>query len=247
MHFKITLYVVLLGIDFDMHKMATTKSLDIDWQIVDDDVSVNGNGDHQRRKPTLSSTREFVLSKNANHQSQSSSFYVTRYEQQRQKAQNPDEGPSSYFPAPQSDIKKSLPTQKNEIRKVKEWKTVPAPPSLSTRRVSDSSIEPPNSTRMIPVAPIQMSDDNQYSSATGTESLGTKITKMATGAHFHKKAIKKNGFIENLNLNQQLDVGTTTTITTDTDQGLYSDRQATHRDQTGFFSNRDDPLYSSKY
>jgi len=40
---------------------------------------------------------------------------------------------------------------------------------------------------------------------------------------------------------------TTTTTTTDTEPGLYSDRQATHRDQTGFFSNRDDPIYESIY
>lgn len=92
-----------------------------------------------------------------------------------------------------------------------------------------------------------MSDDNQYSSATGTESLGTKITKLATGTRSYKKSNKRNNLIEKLNLNKQYDTGgTTTTITADSDQGIYSDRQATHRDQTGFFSNRDDPLYESK-
>jgi hypothetical protein len=152
---------------------------------------------------------------------------------------NQDENHSSYFPAPQSDIKKSSPIPPNEIKTSEQWKTVSAPPP--TRSLSDSSIEPSNSTRMIP---IQMSDDNQYSSTTGTESLGTKITKLATGINSNKKSNK----IENLNLNKQYDAVTTTTITTtDTEQGLYSDRQATHRDQTGFFSNRDDPLYESIY
>ncbi|CAF4529841.1 unnamed protein product, partial [Rotaria magnacalcarata] len=80
--------------------------------------------------------------------------------------------PSSYFPPPQADIKKSSSVQPNEIKPTPEWKTIPAPSTVNTRHLSDSSIEPPNSTRIIPVAPLQMSDDNQYSSATGTESLG---------------------------------------------------------------------------
>jgi len=85
-----------------------------------------------------------------------------------------------------------------------------------------------------------MSDDNQYSSTTGTESLGTKITKLATGTNPQRSTNK----IENLNLNKQYD---TVTTTTDTEPGLYSDRQGTHRDQTGFFSNRDEPIYESIY
>ncbi|CAF3544250.1 unnamed protein product [Rotaria sordida] len=239
-------YMTTNQTDFDTRKMiGTTKSPNIDWQIVDDDMPISGNDDNLRIKSVLSSTREFLVNTNTNNQNQSSSFYLTRYEQQRKKIYNQDGSPSSYFPLPQTDIKKSLPIQINENKTIQQWKTVPAPSNLPLRRVSDSSIEPPTSTRIIPIAPIQMSDDNQYSSTTCTESLGTKITKFATATHPYKKSTKQNDFIENLNFNKQSDTYTTTTITTDTDQGLYSDRQATHRDQTGFFSNRDDPLYSN--
>ncbi|CAF3497184.1 unnamed protein product [Rotaria sp. Silwood1] len=238
-------YMATNHTDFDTRKTTTTRSPNIDWQIVDDDIPISGNGDNLRIKSVLSSTREFLVNTNTNNQNQSSSFYLTRYEQQRKKPHNQDESPSSYFPLPQTDIKKSLPIQINDNKTMQQWKTVSTPSDLPIRRLSDSSIEPPSSTRIIPIAPTQMSDDNQYSSTTGTESLGTKITKFATATHPYKKSNKQNGFIENLNFNKQSDTYTTTTITTDTDQGLYSDRQATHRDQTGFFSNRDDPLYSN--
>ncbi|CAF2554581.1 unnamed protein product [Rotaria sp. Silwood2] len=239
-------YMATNQIDFDTRKMTTTtESPTIDWQIVDDDIPISGNSDNLRIKSVLSSTREFLVNTNPNNQNQSSSFYLTRYEQQRKNKHHQDESPSSYFPLPQTDIKKSLPIQINDNKTTQQWKTVPVPSNLPTRRLSDSSIEPPSSTRIIPIAPIQMSDDNQYSSTTGTESLGTKITKFATATHHYKKTTKQNGPVENLNFNKQSDTYTTTTITTDTDQGLYSDRQATHRDQTGFFSNRDDPLYSN--
>ncbi|CAF3748329.1 unnamed protein product [Adineta steineri] len=239
------------------YKRTTTKSDDINWQIPDNDIPISGSGDNPRLKSALSSTREFLSNMNTNNQNQSSSFYLTRYEQSRKKPIDRDGSPSSYFPLPQSDIKKSsiIQTndikkssliQTNEIKKPEQWKTVPAPPVLSARRYSDSSTEPQSTTRIIPIAPIPMSDDNQYSSATGTESLGTKITKLATGIRPHKRSHKRNAFIEKLNLHKQYDTGGTTTLTADTDQGIYSDRQATHRDQTGFFSNRDDePIYEN--
>jgi uncharacterized OB-fold protein len=239
------------------NQTSLRRSPDKNWQIVtDNDIPISGSADNHRIKSALSSTREFLLNTNTNNQNTSSSFYLTRYEQSRKKNSNQDENLSSYFPPPQSDIKKSspippnetktsehwitVPVSTNEIKTSQQWITVPVPPP--TRRLSDSSIEPSNSSPIIPIAPIQMSDDNQYSSTTGTESLGTKITKLASGTNLHQKLNK----IENLNLNKQYDTVTTTTITTtDTEQGFYSDRQATHRDQTGFFSNRDDPLYES--
>ncbi len=196
-----------------------TKSPDLNWQIPDDENPISGGGDNHRIKSVLSSTREFLLNTNSNHQNPSTSFYLTRYEQPRKKTSDQNESLSSYFPQPQTDIKKSVPVQTSQ-----PWKTIP------TRRLSDSSIEPPESTRINPINPIQVSDDNQYSSTTGTESLGTKITKLATGIHPYKKSNK----IENLNLNKKYDTVTTTTVTTtDTDQGLYSDRH--------------DPLYERNY
>jgi len=195
-----------------------------------DDVPISGSGDNIRTKTVLSTTREFRVNPTANNQNQSASFYLTRYEQPRRKGQNQDENTSSYFPPAQTDLPKSssIPAANGNVT-CQQWIPVPAPQSAR----SDSSIEPSTSIRMIPVAPLPMSDDNQYSSATGTESLGTKITKLAAGTNANQKAIP----IEHLNFNKNNDAITTT----DTEQGFYSDRQATHRDQTGFFSNRDDP------
>lgn len=227
----ILIVVSLSGVD-------TRKSTsNTDWKLPDNDLPITGNGDTGRIKSVLSSTREFLLNNNTNNANQSSSFYLTRYEQARKKNVNQEENTSSYFPQPQSDIKRSSPIPKAETQLSQAWVSVPAP---STRRQSDSSTtEPSTSSRIIP---IHMSDDNQYSSATGTESLGTKITKLATGTNPTQRPKE----VENLNFNKQYDTATTTTITTtDTEQGLYTDRQATHRDQTGFFSNREDPLYES--
>ena len=238
-------------------RTRTAKPSDVEWRMIDDDRPISGSGDNLLLKPSLSATREFRLNNNAqaNSQEQPSSFYLSRFEQQKRKMLNKEESPSSYFPAPQSDIKMSLPvtterTQQlynnNQNKNDRQWKTVPAPPLSSSRRLSDSSIEPSISTRRIPIAPAQTSDDNQYSSTTGTESLGTKITKLATGKAPRSKTKPFNVLVENLNLNKHYDSATTTTLTSETEQGLYSDRQATHRDQTGFFSNRDDPSYECK-
>lgn len=241
----------------DRSEFRTGKSLNVDWQVVDDDVPISGSGDALPLKANLTTTREFLLNNNTNSEKPLSSFYLTRYEQQKRKPVEKDEGVSSYFPPPQSDIKKSIAieTEKpkdylqhlNTEKSERQWKTVPAPPPSATRRFSDASVDPPLSTRIIPIAPLPLSDDNQYSTTTATESLGTKITKLAAGTNPYSRAnAKATAFVENLNLNKHYDTATTTTATSDTEQGLYSDRQATHRDQTGFFSNRDDPYYGSK-
>ena len=231
-------------LDFNIRQTTkNTKLSNYDWQIVDDDISINHHDDNQRIKSIIPSTS---INTNANNQNQTSSFYLNHYEQQRKKENNYNEDLSNYFPLPQTNIKKpSSSIQINETKNpIQQWKTVPAPPVISARSISDSSIELPNSTRIISVVPLQLSDDNQYSSTTGTESLGTKITKLATDNRSNKKFNHQNDSIGNFNFNQQYN---TVTTTTDTEQGLYSDRQATYRDQTGFFSNRDDPLNSSKY
>ncbi|CAF1231475.1 unnamed protein product [Adineta ricciae] len=227
-------------------RQRTAKSTDINWQLANNDVPLAGNSENLRSKSLrASSSREFLSNLNHNNNHQSTSFYLTRYEQSHKKSNDRAESPSSYFPLPQSDIKKPTVT---EPKRVEQWKTVPAPPVTSTRRFSDSSTEPITSTRVIPIAPIPMSDDNQYSSATNTESLGTKITKLATGVRPHRRSHRRHDFVEKLNLNKQSDVGgTTTTVTADTEPGIYSDRQATHRDQTGFFSNRDEHLHENHF
>ena len=74
--------------------------------------------------------------------------------------------PSSYFPQPLTDKKKSKKQSNTDSQLLnangneRHWKTVPAPTT--------------NATRIIPLA-----DENPYNSGTGTESLGTKITKAA--------------------------------------------------------------------
>ena len=238
----------------DRRESRTGKSLNVDWQLVEDDIPISGSGDNLPPKMSLTSTREFLLNVNTNSEKPMSSFYLSRFEQQKRQNRDKDEGLSSYFPPPQTDIKKSLPIQTEKpkdylhhLNNERQWKTVPAPPISSSRRQSDSSIEPSLSTRIIPIAPPPFSDDNQYSSTTATESLGTKITKLAAGTNPFAKLHKTTTFVENLNLHKHYDTATTTTMTSETEQGFYSDRQATHRDQTGFFSNRDDPYYGSKY
>lgn len=184
-------------------------------------------------KTQVSSTREFLIN-STNHNS-----HVNRVQTTTTKNNEITESPSSYFPTPQVDIKKSSSTKTNDKKRSfnsshlmyddgneRQWKVVPAP---TTNRHLNSSIEPSNPTRIIPVAPIHMSDDNPYSSATGTESLGTKITKVANKDH------QKSNIIESLNFNKQYDTDTN-------EQMIYSDRQITPRNQKEFFNNRDELL-----
>ncbi|CAF3919812.1 unnamed protein product [Rotaria sp. Silwood2] len=225
----------------------TTKPIDIDWQIADDDIPISGGGDNLPLKSLTSSTREFLINSNTNNQLQYNKHNINLFQQK--KTNDIDESPSSYFPQPQSNIKTSSSIKINEIKRSynnshlmyddgneRQWKIVPAP---TTNRLSNSSIEPSNTTRIIHVAPIQIPDDNPYNSTTGTESLGTKITKVATHSQRYQAPIIQNGLVENLDLYKQYDPST---IITDTEQTLYSDRQATQRDQTEFFTNRDELL-----
>jgi hypothetical protein len=195
-----------------------TKPTDIDWQIADDDddMPITGGGDNLPLKSLTLSTREFLINSNNNH------IQSTLNRFQQKPTTDIDQSPSSYFPQPQADIKKSPSIKRSfdnprlmyDDGNERQWKAVPAP---TISRLSNSSVEQTTTTRYIPVAPIHIPDDNPYNSATGTESLGTKITKVAsTGQRL------------------QYDI--------DTEQMLYSDRQDTNRDQTGFFTNRDELL-----
>ena len=161
-----------------------TKTIDIDWQVADDDLP---------GKPLKSSTREWKHSQPAH-----------RYPSARI-----DPSPSSYFPEPQSNIPPvdSRPAYNshrlmNDDGNERQWKTVPAP---VTRRPSD---------------------ENPYSSATGTESLGTKIIQAASNEQRQQKPTKKNHSGTRLK-------------TTGMEQAMHSDRQTTPRDQADFFTNRD--------
>jgi hypothetical protein len=205
------------------------KPVDIDWQIADDDISISGGNDNLL-KTLVSSTREFMIN--------STNHHVNRFP--LKKLTEPDESPSSYFPPPQSDIRKTSSSETkrsfNSSRLMhddgneRQWKVVPAP---TTNRHSESS----HPTRIIPVASMHLSDENPYSSATGTESLGTKITKVATNGSSQRQ--KTSSIIDSLNFHKQYDTGVTTT---DTEPMIYSDRQGTPRDETGFLNNRDELL-----
>lgn len=149
-----------------------------------------------------------------------------------------EQSPSSYFPAPQTDIKKpSFNQSKRSLNSARllhddgnerQWKVVPAP---TTNRHSESL----QTTRLIPV---HISDDNPYSSATGTESLGTKITKAATNGSADQR--HPNSYIMNsLNLQKQHDTGTTTS---DTEPMISSDRQEIKGDEASFLTKREELL-----
>ena len=241
------------------HVIRTTKPSNVDWRSAEHDRPIiSGNGDDLVSKSFFSSTREFSQHPHSKVQQPTSSVYISRFDKQQSKHTEANDGTSSYFPPPQADMKPPMVPNNKKSKETndtahraetdhveRQWKSVPAPPLASARRLSDSSIEQTTSTRLVPVALLPLSDDNQYSSATGTESLGTKITKLATGTNLTKKKRKPSGMVEHLNLHKHQDTLTTSTLTSETEQGLYSDRQATHRDQTGFFSNRDDPFYES--
>lgn len=125
-----------------------------------------------------------------------------------------NQSPSSYFPLPQADIKKP---SFNDSRLLhdngndRQWKSVPAPT---------------NSTRIIPV---HIADENQYSSATGTESLGTKITKAATNDVRHRRT-------DHSSFNP-VNVGTS-----DSETIMSSTRDEIPDDERGFYNHRNELL-----
>lgn len=207
-----------------------TKTIDIDWQVVDDDLPITGSGENLPGKPLKSSARAW----NSHTTQKKPAAVVSQFQSAR--IDEIDPNPSSYFPAPQSDIKQP---PYNNLRLMyddgneRQWKKVPAPVA---RRLSDSSGEQrPATTRMVPVTSIPISDENLCSSATGTDSLGTKISRAASHEHRHHQPTKKNGLV-----NKHAE--TTSRTKADVEHVIYSDRQRTPRDQTDFFNNRNDLL-----
>lgn len=110
----------------------------------------------------------------------------------------------------------------------RKYKVVPAPTTTKTgtTRLSQSSAN----TRMIPV---HTSDDNPYSSATGTESLGTKISKAATNGSRHQRT-ENFSFMDNLNLPH--------TVTSESETMVSSAREEIPDDERGFFNRRNELL-----
>ena len=82
--------------------------------------------------------------------------------------------------------------------------------------------------------PVHTSDDNPYSSATGTESLGTKISKAATNGSRHQHNGQQFSFIDNLNLPN--------TATSESETIVSSARDDIPDDERGFFNRRNELL-----
>ncbi|CAF1214547.1 unnamed protein product [Didymodactylos carnosus] len=114
--------------------------------------------------------------------------------------------------------------------------------TIYNKNIQNRAINPPYPAKNLNThSTDDMTDTNPYYSSTGTESLGTKISRLAKDPV--NNGIKKYAHsrpVENLYLNNG------NYDTTDTEQGvMYSDRpsQATNNDQTGLFTQRDDPSY----
>ena len=183
--------------------------MDIDWEIIDDEIPQLGISENLPSKSALRNDDTELFQR----------FTLMP-------STEIDQSPSSYFPAPQTDIKKSSSKDSfNDSRLLhdngndRHWKSVPAPTS-STRA----------STRIIPV---HISDENQYSSATGTESLGTKITKVATNGSRHQR--DENSYLmDSLNL---ANAGTS-----DSEAMVSSTREDIPKDERGFYNRRNELL-----
>ncbi|CAF4178972.1 unnamed protein product [Rotaria socialis] len=226
----------------------TTKSIGIDWQVVDDDITLSGSDDNIPVKLLTSSTREFIINSNTNNHTQNNKHNFNRL--QHKKFNDIDESPSSYFPQPQSNIKTSSSIKTHDIMQSydsarlmyddgneRQWKTVPAP---TMSRLSNSAAQSSNTMRIVPVAPIELSDDNHpYNNSIGTESLGTKITTAVTHSPRYQKSTRNNGLVESLDLNKKYD---SNAIITNIERTLHSDRSTTQKDQIEFLSNRDELL-----
>ncbi|UJR20732.1 hypothetical protein I4U23_023851 [Adineta vaga] len=207
--------------DIDIRK---TKPLDIDWQIADDDIPITGGGGGSTNhliKSLTASKRNLKT----NNSYRNTTRYSYRLHEKKTKPDGDDDDdddhcPSSYFPMPQSDIKKPSSSKKTRLYDSsrlmyddgndRNWKAI----SISrNHRLSDASNEPPISAR---------------------STLGVSM-KVSNDRH-HRKSNTHNELIEScLNLNKYYDINNDEPL-------IYSDRQATYRDQTGFFTNRDELL-----
>ncbi|CAF0858388.1 unnamed protein product [Adineta steineri] len=223
--------------DIDARK---TKPLDIDWQIANDDIPITGGGDNHLLKTLASLKRDFKINSQTNNKQP-----INRLHQK--KIDDNDESPSSYFPLPQSDIKKSSLNKTNKKPQLyensrlmyedgneRQWKPIS---STISQRLSDPSIKSSNPTKLTHVAAsTQLFDNKPYSNGTSTENLRTKTI---LNDKRHKKSSSHNTLAKSLNINKQYDIGK---ITKDIEPMIYSDRQTAYRDQTGFYTNRNELL-----
>lgn len=226
---------------------SKTKPIDIDWQVADDDIPISGGGDNLALKSLTSSARNYITNLNNNNRRHHDKHYVSRYDNKKLDDNNEDR--SSYFPQAQSDVKTSSLTKSNEVKRSydstrlvyddgneRQWKSVPAP---TVNCLSNSSSDLQNAMRVIPLATTQKFNDNQYNSILGTESFGTKLTKVPNYSPRFQKPTRLDEPMETLDLNKRLDQNE---IITDVEPTLYSDRTSTYKDQTEFYSHRDELL-----
>ena len=245
--YSLFFYLFFIILDIDICK---TKPMNIDWQIVDDDIPITGSGDNRPAKSVRPSTNEFSRSlNNKKNQMQKNKHYINSFQQQKI-LNDIDQSPSNYFPQPQANIRKSLPIKTKEIKhsydtarlmyddgNERHWNNVAAP---TISHHSNLSVDPTNVTKSIPIVPTQILDENPYCSTIGTGSFRSRIKQVAVRTQRNHKNTKQNEFVENLNLNPQYNLSTMTTV--NTEQILDSDRLTTKRDQSEFFTNRDELL-----
>ncbi|CAF5158998.1 unnamed protein product, partial [Rotaria sp. Silwood1] len=61
----------------------TTKPIDIDWQIADDDLPISGGGDKLPLKSLTSSTREYLINSNPHNQLENNKHNLNRFQQKK--------------------------------------------------------------------------------------------------------------------------------------------------------------------
>jgi hypothetical protein len=96
-------HVFDIGIDNDTDEHKSTKPVDLDWHMVEDDLPISGSHGNVPSRPSLTSNREFLVNNDVTRERPTTSFYLTRFEQQQRKTLDKDESPSSYFPSTHPD------------------------------------------------------------------------------------------------------------------------------------------------
>ncbi|CAF0805376.1 unnamed protein product [Didymodactylos carnosus] len=227
--------LTLIGQGYGDAATSGYASIDVDWKMVDDDSPITG----------------FHLKMNKQQHTKQSNKQPLNYghqiSQEIRKHENeiwmPFSHQSNLIPhtvqtATRGGYESQSSSTMTEQQKPDNYS------AIYNKNIQNRAINPSYPAKKLNLQPTDdTTDANPYysSTGTGTESLGTKISRLAKGPV--NKGVKKyihNRQIEDLHMNDR------NYDTTDTEQGvMYSDRpsQATNNDQTGFFTQRDDPLY----
>ena len=241
---KIKLLIVRLDVN-----VCLTKTIDIDWQVVDDndddDLAIAGSGKNLLGKSHRSSSNASNYKRGSKKSIENPNRYETQYQQATKLIQDVHQSPSSYFPMPQENVNKIQPPKRsyNRLRLMFDngnERHTKKNVMTTHRHSSESSGDQIVSARLVPVVPTESSDEKTSDDVLG-EDYRLNSNKILNSDQQYQRSLLKNRLMNEHFLSihggrNEFDTAD------DLNRNMYLNESGNDDEQSEFLTNRDDLL-----